>query len=395
MTRRCGVVILVCLITSFVFEARAEEPGFRDEIGESNQGTEPVDKKHEVEESIFKNTSIGGIAAGAFQHQFIGGSHEAEDHGRGAAVFQPEISFTPTDHDEILLKFGFGAKDALNKVSPFALASWAADLEDDVKDINGRGRDYLLTAWYKHTVEIGADHSLALTGGIIDATDYLDENAYANDEFTQFMNEALVNGPNGFAPSYDAGAAAEWEYNRISLKGVIMDIGENDDGNSYTFWGSQLGFRLTTDVGEGTYRLVYENTTDDFLNSAGTREESCQAWYLSCNQEFGPVFGGWIRFGIHDDDHTVTYQNLLSGGINVTGALWGRKQDTLGIGYAFLNQGSADIDRTHIAEAYLRFVLNEITSLTFDVQYEDDDYRASADDDIHGWVTGMRLTAEF
>ncbi|HQO77719.1 MAG TPA: hypothetical protein PLG17_04320, partial [Thermodesulfobacteriota bacterium] len=85
MTRRCGVVILVCLITSFVFEARAEEPGFRDEIGESNQGTEPVDKKHEVEESIFKNTSIGGIAAGAFQHQFIGGSHEAEDHGRGAA----------------------------------------------------------------------------------------------------------------------------------------------------------------------------------------------------------------------------------------------------------------------------------------------------------------------
>ncbi len=49
------------------------------------------------------------------------------------------------------------------------------------------------------------------TGGIIDSTDYVDENAYANDEYTQFMNEALVNGPNGFAPSYDIGGAVEWE----------------------------------------------------------------------------------------------------------------------------------------------------------------------------------------
>jgi hypothetical protein len=41
---------------------------------------------------------------------------------------------------------------------------------------------------------------LRLTGGLIDATDAVDTNAYANNEYTQFMNQALVNGPSGFAP---------------------------------------------------------------------------------------------------------------------------------------------------------------------------------------------------
>ena len=124
-------------------------------------------------------------------------------------VFQPEISFKPTDSDELFAKFGFGAGNGLMEEgeSPFILASWGADVQDDYKDISGRNRDYLMTVWYKHTFSFSEDHSLGLTGGIIDACDYMDENAFANDEFSQFMNEALVNGPNAFLPSYDIGGA--------------------------------------------------------------------------------------------------------------------------------------------------------------------------------------------
>ena len=85
-----------------------------------------------------------------------------------------------------------------------------------------------MTVWYKHTLEFGDDNALGLTGGIIDSTAYIDENAYANDEYTQFMNEALVSGPNGFAPSYDIGGEVEWELGRWAIKGVGMNIGEND-----------------------------------------------------------------------------------------------------------------------------------------------------------------------
>jgi hypothetical protein len=109
-------------------------------------------------------------------------------------------------------------------------------MKDDVKDINGRNRDYLLTVWYKHTFALRENNALGLTVGIIDATAYIDENAYANCEYTQFMNQALVNAPNGFAPSYDIGGAAEWEVGSWDVTALGMNVGENDDGNNYNFF---------------------------------------------------------------------------------------------------------------------------------------------------------------
>ena len=93
--------------------------------------------------------SIGGVLSGAYQYQGVDGD---DNKGRGAIPFQPEFSFRPTEQDEIFTGFGFGAGNGLNGVTDFNLAPWAADLEDDVKDINGRNRDYLLTVWYKHTL---------------------------------------------------------------------------------------------------------------------------------------------------------------------------------------------------------------------------------------------------
>jgi len=77
--------------------------------------------------------------AGAYQYQWVDGD---DNKGCGAVPFQPEFSFRPTGKDEIVAGFGFAAGNGLNGVSDFNLAPWAADLEDDVKDINGRNRDY-------------------------------------------------------------------------------------------------------------------------------------------------------------------------------------------------------------------------------------------------------------
>jgi porin len=185
---------------------------------------------------VTEEFSVGGIIAGAYQYQWLDddANNEDKDRGRGAVNFEPEFSYHPNVQNEVFAKFGFGAANGLNGVTSFNLAPWAANLEDDYKDINGRNRDYLLTAWYKYAFDFGESNALGLTGGIIDSTDYVDENAYANDEFTQFMNEALVNGPTGFFPSFDIGGAAEWEIANFDLTGVIMNIGENDDGNSTT-----------------------------------------------------------------------------------------------------------------------------------------------------------------
>jgi len=284
--------------------------------------------------------SIGGVVSGAYQYQSVDDPSDVDNAGRGALPIQPEFSFTPTDRDEIFAKFGFAAGNGLNEKSPFVLAPWDADLEDDVKDINGRSRDYLLTAWYKHTFQFGGEGSLALSGGIIDATDYLDENAFANDEFTQFMNEVFVNAPNAFLPSYDIGGAFELEYGAFSLKGVGMNVGENDDGNNYNFFGVQLGYTLGTALGEGNYRVIGTFSNSEFLDAAGLNKESRRAVVVSCDQELGEIVGAWIRFGFGNDKAAVDYKDVYSGGINISGKLWGRDQDNAGIGYAYLRGGN-------------------------------------------------------
>lgn len=342
---------------------------------------------------ITDKLAIGGILAGAYQYQAVSDAPGFENTGRGGLSFQPEISFTPTDNDEIFAKFGFGAGNALNDgTSPFNLAPWAANLETDVENINGRERDYLLTVWYKHMFQFSETHSLGITGGLIDATDYLDENAYANDEYTQFMNEAMVNGPNVFAPSFDIGGVLEWNYHNFAVKGVVMQVGDNDDQRSYHFYSTQIGYMLDTGLGEGNYRLIVSGTSEDFGDPQGENLESKVAAIFSFDQQLGETFGVWVRFGRQDDKALINYESLYSGGIDISGKLWKRENDNIGIGYAYLSGGNSSVDKTQVAEAYVRFVLNEIFALTLDVQWMKDDLVAS--DGPEGFNYGMRMTAE-
>ncbi len=336
--------------------------------------------------------SIGGIIAGAYQYQGVDGD---DNMGRGALPFQPELSFRPTETDEIFVKFGFAAGNGLNGVTGFSLAPWAADLEDEVKDINGRNRDYLLTVWYKHTFEFGENQALELTGGIIDSTAYIDENAYANCEYTQFMNEALVNAPNGFAPSYDIGGAAEWEIGNWEITAMGMNVGENDDGNNYNFYAAQFGYKLNTSLGEGNYRLIGQLTSKEFMDKDDSDKEKLMAAFISFDQELGDIFGAWIRFGWQDNSARIDFDYLYSGGLNITGKWYGREADNIGIGCAYLDgDHDSDYDHIQVAEVYWRVVLNDYFAVTADLQYMKEKFDTSQDD-IDGVIGGIRLTTEF
>jgi len=343
--------------------------------------------------------SIGGIIAGVGQYQSISNAPGFENEGRGLLIFEPEISFSPTDNDELFAKLGFGAGNGLDGEgkSPFVIAPWGGNVQDDYKDINGRNRDYLLTAWYKHTFNFSEDHTLGITGGIIDATDYMDQNAYANDEYTQFMNAALVNGPNAFLPSYDIGAAIEWEIDGFSVKGVVMAIGSNGEEGQldepYTFYGMQFGYTLDFGLGEGNYRLIVDTTSSDFSNVAGTKKERLSCAVISFDQQLGEIFGAWIRFGWQDDDAAVNYETVYSGGLDINGNLWGRDCDNIGIGYGHLRGGNLGVNHTDVFEIYSRFALNDIFAVTGDVQYMKDSMREG--DSPKGWIFGLRMTAEF
>lgn len=337
--------------------------------------------------------SISGLIAGAGQCEHVSRGPGEGDECAGALVAQPEVGVRPTKADEFQFKLGFAIGNGLNTVTPFALAPWEADVEDVVTDINGRNRDYLLTAWYKHTFTFGEHHTLGATVGIIDSTDYLDDNAYASDEYSQFMNGAFVNGPNVYLPSYDAGAAVEWTAGRWSVQGVFMNVGENDDGNNYNFGGMEVDYRAKTRLGEGNYRVLVDTTSKAFLNPAGTSEERVTSVALSFDQELGSRLGAFIRFGWADDKAAINYDAIYSGGLDIKGSLWGRNDDNVGVGLAYLDGGNLGIERTCVAETYYRAVLNDYFAFTADFQYMQDDY--SAGDGPAGVVFGIRAAAEF
>jgi len=337
--------------------------------------------------------SVGGVLAGAVQCQSLSDAPDADDGCETALPFQLELSFRPTKTDEVYSKIGFAAGNGLNPKSPFVISHWAADLEADVKNINGRNRDYLLTAWYKHTFQFGEDHTLGATLGIIDSAAYLDDNAFANDEYTQFMNAALKNGRHVVLPAFDLGAVAEWDNGPWSIRGLLMDVGENDDGSGFTFYGVQLGYSTKSEMGAGNFRVAYIGASQDFLDPAGTRLEKRAATVFSFDQEFGKVLGGWVRFGWQTDDAAVDYKALYSGGINIKGSAWGRDNDNIGLGVAYVKGGNLDIDGTVLAEAYYRWQMNGIFALTADVQYQDDDYKTGPGPS--GWTFSLRAVAEF
>jgi porin len=346
---------------------------------------------------INEKFTIDGNLTGVYQYadtdiSGIGGAD------RGAAVFDLGMNFHPTGSDEFQLTLGFGAGNGLNYLDMFSIVPYADDLEDDLKDINGRNRDYLLEAWYRHLFSLSESAALSVTGGIIDSTAYIDDNAFANDETGQFMNEVFVNHKNVNLPSYDLGGVVEFEMSNVTVRVLAMNTKyEREDGDfeNYNYFAAQVGYRLETSLGVGNYRL-YGYTTNDRFDSCRTQgdEESLQGFGISADQELGEVIGVFTRVGWQNDDAVIDHDNMYSGGLNVNGILWGRDADEIGIGYGYLNGADeSGISYSHAVETYLKMTLSDYNDITFDVQYIKDVVRH--DDNMAGFIYGVRMNAYF
>jgi porin len=153
-----------------------------------------------------------------------------------------------------------------------------------------------------------------------------------------------------------------------------------------------MGYKMNSFLGEGNYRVIGQLSSKEFLAANGDKERRL-AVLLSFDQQLGDIFGAWIRFGWQDDKALIDYDQLYSGGLNITGKWYGREDDNIGIGYAYLN-GKNDLDYTQVAEVYGRFVLNDYLAITADAQYMQDEYDTD-EGDIDGFILGIRGAVEF
>ena len=136
-------ILVIVFLFIFAGNVRADGAAMQKEIDQLKQRLEELEKKKEAPESEASGTSeemakkitFSGVIAGAYQYESVSGPSVADDFGRGALPIQAEVSIKPTETDEMFFKFGFAAGNGLNTEKHlFALAPWAADLEDDVKD---------------------------------------------------------------------------------------------------------------------------------------------------------------------------------------------------------------------------------------------------------------------
>ena len=354
--------------------------------------TSVVASAYDVNEKL----AIEGTLTGVYQY----GDYDVkgmDNKDGGAAVFDLGINFHPTESDEFQVTTSFASGNGLNRDNPLSLAPFADDLEDDLKNINGRNRDYLLEAWYKHTFKFSEQTSLGVTGGIIDTTAFIDDNAFANDETGQFMNEVFVNHRNVNLPSYDLGGAVELNVSNVSIRGVVMNTKHeagDDLYTNYNYYALQFGYALDTSLGKGNYRIYGFTTSKRFEDWDEAGKERLKGIGISLDQELSSIVGVFARAGWQDDAAVIDHQTLYSGGVNINGKLWGREDDAIGIGYAYLvGADDSDIDNTNALESYIKFQLSKYNDVSLDIQYVDDNLRH--DEDRKGFIYGLRANAYF
>jgi hypothetical protein len=345
---------------------------------------------HEIGEQFAVNAVLKEI----YQHGQFEVDGNRDNQGHGLTGLDLAFIFKPTEQGEFstLLRWGLG--DALNNHWPGVLAPFAHDGEGDLTRINGSQRDYLLTAYYTHTFTWTEERSLGLSLGLIDSTGWLDENAYAADELGQFMNDALVHNPVLNLPVYDHGGAAHFQSGNWSVNGLALHSKSDDEvGRHFDYYGLQLGWRANLPAGEGNYRLIAYRTSADFLDPTGDFS-ALGGWGLSADQALTDSLGVFARYGSQNEDAAVDYRAQASVGLNLKGHAWGRADDSLGLGYAWLDGGHGDIEKSQVLEIYVNFVLTPQVNVTLDLQRMTDSLRDDQPE-RSAWIPGLRLVASF
>lgn len=332
----------------------------------------------------------GIVQHGSYDDAFDENGREIDDTTRGAAIVDLALEFTPGEAHLFYLWARWAEGNSLNAPGVPVLAPYGGDLEDDVRDINGDGRDYLLEAWYRYTFGLGEERSLGATFGLVDTSVYISDNKYVGDPDIQFMNEAFVGTNSAELPAYEPGAVLELEAGPWSVRGLVMEP-ETDDGDDYTYYAAQVGMRTDSGLGEGNWRLFGFYTDAEFAPADGSgSKERGKGVGISVDHELGDTFGAFVRVGKQDDDRAVDFDALYSAGLNINGRLWGRGEDEAGLALAYLDGADeSDFDDSLVAEGYARFQLLEQLDLTFDIQYVEDDLVSGPDPEV--WMFGTRI----
>jgi Carboxypeptidase regulatory-like domain len=201
---------------------------------------------------------------------------------------------------------------------------------------------------------------LAISAGRLDLTNYFDRNAFANDETSQFISDALVNNPALGLAVNGVGVAGVYD----PKNGFAFKAGLQQSNNEATNLSEALYTLAEVDylarppgLSEGNYRVWFRND-----NTTGSNRGAVGA---SADQKFTHLFGVFGRYGTaeHDDGRDHFY----SVGFQIQNGVVFNPLDYWGVGYAQTNLNAGDHER--LAEGYYNFKISEKLRLSFHLQH--------------------------
>ena len=212
----------------------------------------------------------------------------------------------------------------------------------------------LREAWLRTEV---FKNRLAITAGRLDLTNYFDANAFANDESTQFLSDALVNNQMLGLAVNGVGAATEFDAkNGFRLKfGFQQSSPEPTSLGDSLFTLSEVGYTFTPfSLPEGTYRAWFrtDNSEPDVIR---------KGMGLSFDQKLSPSLGLFARYGQSETD--LGHDRFYSAGFSVQHGFILNPEDTWGVGYANMDLRTGE--KENLIEGYYNLLLTEKLRLSF------------------------------
>ncbi len=250
-------------------------------------------------------------------------------------------------------------------------------------DLNVR----LTELWYEQTL---FSERLAITFGKLDPTVYFDTNDAANDETTQFLARIFRNNPAIAFPDNTFGARiailpAEWFE---ASYGVFDANADWRDVDGKLFHAGQVEFKPNLFGKHGHYRfMVWANTSDHTKwNNPASTNNTTYGLALSFDQKIIDELTLFARYGWQNpnlynptvttvDGDNFSIAQSWSGGLSLSGALWGRENDTLAaaVGQVIPSSGYKNAtglnakNEEHV-ELYYNIYINKHLALTPEFQ---------------------------
>jgi len=317
--------------------------------------------------NFFNHTEISGALTYANQRS----NKTFEQSGRHEQNSRAdiEILFEPNEHHSFVahLRMSNG-----NGIETGATSSVNAVVPGDENDFN---KPVLLQGFYRYTNEIG----LVLALGQMDPYAFFDGNNYADDETSTFINLSFIHNPlldvggdlnpgtYGGTPGMYAQKTYDLMNHSFALSFGIFGSGYGADlkgsvKNRITL--SQIEWEHSKATDEYGHYRVYFWDRNQGVDVDGTSEmPRATGWGISLDQSVTKHFGIFSRYGVSADDlKTVGIDTALTSGISLTGGLWGRVDDQIGIAYGDINMHTSG-DET-LYEIYYRATLNDSLSIT-------------------------------